>query len=225
MSGCAAFDEIHSYRSQVEQGEISCNLPPCCRCTTEPIYFRRHEARHRSFLVLCGQFIRTVLSLITRWKCPGCGKTFTLYPPFAFPHKRYTQHTIMALTQRYVDEDHLSYRAGVLQQGMPVGYHHDDDDQIDERMLAHSTLYRWVTTLGGLTNILRSAQDLILQENPASTICRDLAVLTIAPKKYIKAARQFVLTCCRQIIYTDAVYRTTFHTSIFPYLATLCRWR
>jgi hypothetical protein len=142
MSGCATNAEIDSYRSQVERREISCNLPPCSQCKTEPIFFKRHEARNRALLVLCGQFIRKVLCLITRWRCPGCGTTFTLYPPFAFRHKRYTRMTIMASAQRYVDEDHLSYRTPVLQEGPPVGYESDQDDEIDECILAHSTLYR-----------------------------------------------------------------------------------
>jgi hypothetical protein len=48
-------------------------------------------------------------------------------------------------------------------------------EPICNKILAHSTPYRWITCLGDLREILRSAQDMILRKNPASNVCRDLA--------------------------------------------------
>jgi hypothetical protein len=53
-----------------------------------------------------------------------------------------------------------------------------------------------------------------MQENPGSTICRDLAALKVPAKKYLTAARQLALKRCRQILHTDDVYRATFKTSM-----------
>ena len=38
-----------------------------------------------------------VIGLLIRWKCPGFSKTFTQYPWFAVPYKRYTLPTIIDL--------------------------------------------------------------------------------------------------------------------------------
>jgi len=226
MLDTVTISQVESYSMQVLRGKISCNLPPCSRCNTLPSHFKRHEARNRTFYVLFDQFVHTVFCLITRWKCNGCGKIFTLYPPFALPYKRYTLQTIMELTKRYVDDDSLSYRTGVLEQGLPMGYatKKEQEDDIDERQLAHSTLHRWITALGGFKKILCCAQDLILQENPATTLCRDLTAFIVTSKKYRTAARKWLLKHCRQIVHVEAEFRTTFHTSIFPYLATCCAW-
>ena len=234
MSDSASRAEIESYRNQVLQGKISCELPPCPFCGALPDGFRRHEARRRIFYVIGGQWVEIVWCRITRWKCSHCGKIRTQHPPFALPYKRYTRQILMGFSQAYLEDEASSYRKAVpesssgqaLEDGLPIGFaSKPGEEEIDERQLAHSTLYRWVTTLGGFKEVLRSALDLILQKNPASAICRGLVSLKVAPSKYVKAAREGVLRRCRQLLHLEGNYRHTFGTSIFPYLATRCAWR
>lgn len=218
--------EIESYRNQVLQGKISCELPPCPFCGAPPDCFKRHEARRRTFYAMGGQWVEVVWCRITRWKCSHCGKIRTQHPPFALPYKRYTRPTLMGFSQAYLEDEDSSYRKAVLEDGLPIGYaSKPGKEEIDERQLAHSTLYRWVTTLGGFKEVLRSALDLILQKDPASAICRGLASLKVAPSKYVKAPREGVIRRCLELLHLEVSYRQTFQASIFPYLATRYAWR
>jgi hypothetical protein len=128
--------------------------------------------------------VQTILCLVIRWRCTGCRKTFTQQPPFAFPRKRYTRESIPDFSARYVEDQTATYRATVLDdEGMEI-FHalRSKQEPICNKILAHSTTYRWITCLGEPREILRSAQDLILRKNPASTVCRDLAALEICSR-------------------------------------------
>jgi hypothetical protein len=169
--------------------------------------------------------VQAVLCLVIRWRCPGCKKTFTQQPPFALPRKRYVRDTILSFTGCYLEEEASTYRKVVLEERMPI-FHASASGKktIDDRILAHSTPYRWITGLGGFKEIPRCAQDLILQKNPASTVCRDLAAIDVSARKYVKAGRESILKRCRRILHLDAEFRATFCASIFPFLATRCAW-
>lgn len=212
--------QIESYSEKVRKGQNPCGLPPCPRCQVTSDYFSQHEKRKRRFFISVEQIVKVIMGLLCRWKCPGCDKTFTDYPEFALPYKRYTLPTILAFSHRYVTDEPMTYRQ--LVQEVALGYESRENGDIDERQLAHSTIFRWITTLGDFSEIIRCGQDLINQADPASTICRDLAGLTISAKKYMSSARKKVLHCCRQILHLEAVYRLCFTTSIFPKLATAC---
>jgi hypothetical protein len=188
--------------------------------------FTRHQARSRKFYILCEKLVQTVICLVIRWRCSGCRKTYTQQPPFAFPRKRYTRESILDFSTRYVEDEAATYRATVLDdEGMPI-FHalSSEGDGPGYRGLAHSTPYRWITTLSGFKQILRAAQDLILQENPASTVCRELAAIEISGRKFVNAARESVLKRCRQLLRLEVRFRATFFASIFPLFATRCAW-
>jgi transposase-like protein len=225
-SSSATPAEIEKYRDDVLRNNVRCELPHCPVCKTTPKLFTRHQARPRKFYVLFETLVQTVLCLVIRWRCPGCRKTFTQQPPFAFPRKRYTRETILSLTACYVEDEAATYRITVSdEEGMPI-FHalNVQTETMSYKGLAHSTPYRWITGLGGLKQVLRGAQDLILQKNPASTVCRDLAAIEISDRKYVKPARKSVLKRCRQILHLDVQFRTAFVVSIFPFYATRCAW-
>jgi len=212
----ATVEQIENHTEKVRKGEVVCNLPPCPVCESEPQWFKRHEKRGRQFYVIVDQIVKTVLGLLMRWKCPGCDKTFTAYPDFALPYKRYTLPTIMAYCGGYTENDRATYRD--LVQKSPLGYR-DDEKQLD-----HTTVFRWTGTLGGFAGILAKAQDLIIQAKPMSTICRDLANLSVNPKKYRSDARTQALSRCRRILGAETIFQSVFGISIFPTLATGCRY-
>jgi hypothetical protein len=88
--------------------------------------------------------------------------------------------------------------------------------------LAPSTIHRWITTLGCFTQICRRALSLLLEETPVSSICRDLARIIIAQRKYKTQQRKKQLVGCRQLAIIEAFFQATFKTSIFTKLAIRC---
>ena len=226
MFGPLTRADIESYSYDVVRNKIRCGMPSCPVCNTHPSFFKRHQARSRKFRILCDALVQVVLCLVIRWKCPGCNKTFTQQPPFALPGKRYTRDTILDLSGCYLEDETATYRSAVLEDGIELFHASTSgEDAPSYKTLSHSTPYRWITTLGGLKEILRRAQDVILRKTPASTVCRDLAALEISHKKYVKAAREGVLKRCRRLIHLEAQFRAAFQVSIFPFFATSCAWR
>jgi hypothetical protein len=218
--------EIEKYGLDVLKNKVRCELPRCSVCQTLPDLFTRHQARPRKFYILYDALIQTFLCLVIRWRCPGCRKTFTQQPPFAFPRKRYTRESILDFSACYLENQAATYRTTVSdEEGMPI-FHAltAEAETIDDKRLAHSTPYRWITCLGGMKQILRGAQDLILQKNPASSVYRDLAAIEVSAQKYVKAARKLVLKRCRQMLRLEVHFRATFLASIFPFYATNCAW-
>lgn len=212
----ATVEQIESHTEKVRKGETVCNLPPCPVCKSEPQRFKPHEKRGRQFYVIVDQIVKTVLGLLMRWKCPECGKSFTAYPDFALPYKRYTLPTIMAHCGGYTENERVTYRD--LVQNSSLGYPEC------EKQLYHTTVFRWTGTLGGFAGIIAKAQDVILQAKPMSTICRDLANLSVNPKKYRSDARKQALSRCRRLLGAEKNFRAVFGISIFPDLATECRY-
>ena len=218
--------DIVKYSLDVLRNKIRCGLPSCPVCNTQPALFRRHQARPRKFRILCDTLVQVVICLVIRWKCPGCNKTFTEQPPFALPFKRYTSDTILDRSGRYLEDETFTYRKTVLEEGLEIFHASTDDGNTPvDKALSHTTPYRWIATLGGFRETLRRALDIILQKNPATEVCRDLASLTISPNKFVKAAREETLKRSRRLIHLEAIFRAVFQTSIFPFFATGCAWR
>jgi len=192
------------------------NLPPCPRCYVESEYFKIHAYRDRYFLVIVKMLIQKVFCSLVRFRCPGCGKTFTHYPGFAIPHKHYTQPSITGFSARYVDSDDMTYSKSVMVDSSVPGYPQTD------ATLAPSTIHRWITTLERFDQTCRTALRLLLQEKPASSICRDLARLIVPCRKYKTENRKKQLIGCRQLVNIEALFQATFKRSIFTKLATRC---
>lgn len=215
-------DSIQHYAEAVRRREVkpTCNL--CPHCHQEPGEFRLKDRRERSFLVVVDRTVKRVLSLLTRWKCPLCKTSFTLYPPFALPRKRYVRDCIFELGARYLGRDELSYRAAVKVDDMPVFHDQHDDGTIDERSLSHSTLHRWLLFFRSLDATLREARRLIRARSAACDLFRK--VFAVALAKYRSQERRTVLTTALGAIWTDSEYHVLFARSIFPELATACAW-
>ena len=210
----ATVEQINEYTDKVVKGRVACLLPPCPGCDLESRWFKRHEARRRKFHLVVDQMVHVVSGLLIRWKCPACGRTFTQYPDFARPYKRYTLPAIMDLCSRYTEDEGATYRK-VVRSAQP-GY------RDSEMQLEHSTVHRWLTYLSRLRTTLARAADLILQAVPCSSACRDSAKLSVGPAKHRSEARKSMLERCRRLFFFEDEYRATFGLSIFPELATAC---
>jgi hypothetical protein len=217
MPPTATLEDIKAYQQKVEKDKITpYNLPPCPRCSVESEFFKIHAYRERRFLIIIEMLIKAAYCSLVRFRCPGCDKTFTNYPDFAIPHKHYTRPSITGFSANYVESDEMTYQQAVMVDNSAPGYPQND------ATLAPSTIHRWITTLSRFTKTCRTALILLLQENPVSSICRDLARLIISPRKYKTNQRKKQLINCRQLVIIEAFFQLTFKTSIFTKLAMRC---
>ena len=215
MPPTATLEDIKAHQERIEKGKITPdNLPPCPRCNVESAFFKIHAYRERRFLIIIEMLIKAAYCSLVRFSCPGCGKTFTHYPDFAIPHKHYTRQTITGFSARYVDSDAMTYQQAAMVDNSVPGYPQSDGT------LALSSIYRWITTIGRFTQTCRTALILLLQANPISSICRDLARLRVPQRKYKTEQRKKQLIGCRQLVIIEAFFQATFNTSIFTKLAT-----
>ena len=217
MPPTATLEDIKAHQEKIEKNTITAeSLPPCPRCFVESVFFKVHAYRERRFLIIIDMLIEAVECCLVRFRCPGCKKTFTHYPEFALPHKHYTQPSITGFSARYVDSHDMTYDTCVTFAGSVPGYPQAD------ATLAASTVHRWIGTVGQLPRTCRTALDLVLQGNPASSTCRDLARLAIPKRKYKTEHRHKVLVGCRQLGLIESVFQAAFKKSIFTKLATRC---
>ena len=217
MPPTATLEDVKAYQLKVEKDKITPhNLPPCPRCRVDSSFFKIHAYRERRFLIIIEMLIKAAYCSLVRFKCPGCGKTFTNYPNFAIAHKHYTRPSITGFSASYLESDDTTYPQAVMVDNSTPGYPQND------ATLAPSTIHRWITTLSRFTQTCRKALILLLQENPVSSICRDLARLIIPQRKYKTNQRKKQLFGCRQLVIIEAFFQATFRTSIFTKLATRC---
>ena len=133
-----------------------------------------------------------IASLLVRWRCPRCRKTFTDYPPFACPYKAYTLPQIAERAAKYVNSTATSYRTGVRSANLLIFYahgpannsaqHHHSDAILSRITMAHSSLFHWVTALG---------RDALRQPEPPD------ADFAPAPRKYSSERRRSILIACQ----------------------------
>jgi hypothetical protein len=213
----ATIDEINAYSEKVRRNDNPFPVCSCPKCHAKSDFFIPHDKKTRKFRVIIDQVVQIAIGLLTLWKCPECGKCFMGYPPFAMPYKRYTVPTIRAFSQWYVEEDAMTYRR--LVDETPIL-----SSTSPEWELSHSTIHRWIRTLGQMNQTVAIAQDLVLQKDPASTICRDLAGLTIPARKYVRETRKNLLLTCRRLVRIEKQFFSRFHVTIFHQLATACSY-
>jgi hypothetical protein len=134
------------------------------------------------------------------------------------PRKRFVQQPVLEKASEYLGTDH-SYRKTVEHEGMPIMY---DDRQPTQKPqpqgLAPSTVWRWLSWLGGMAGTLRAAWGLIRQKEPNSTLHRQ--PWAIEPGKYRSLPRQQTLQQAMQLLAADRVCERLFDEGIFPRYAT-----
>lgn len=212
---------ISKYGVEATDGGIACDLDRCPRCQGQPGRFMRHGIRPRLFLVFAQDVIKRVFSYLTRWKCPLCRRTFTLYPDFAFPFKRYVLAFIQARCAAYAEDEARTYSEGVKEAGQIIS--HEDRDK--GAKLWPSTLWCWVGSLGGLEVTLRQALNAIKQKDPSTGLFRALGRIQIRAGKFRSGARKTLLIRCRELTLTEGVYCALFPAPFLPDFAAAYGWR
>jgi len=165
-----------------------------------------------------------------RWYCPGScdgvacvavsGSRTTR--PFALPRKRYVQSPVLEKAAEYVGTDHTYRRTAEHEEGgcrMPILY----DDRTPEGLerasgLAPSTVWRWLSWLGGMPDVFQAACGLIRQKDPNSTLHRQPWV--VSPKKHRSEQRRKTLEQAMQVLAADRICGHLFSSGLFPRYAT-----
>ena len=188
----ATYEDIKAYQNQVEKNKITPHgLAPCPRCTKAPLFFKLHAYRERRFLIIIEMFVKAVFCTLVRFRCPDCGKTITRYPDFALPHKHYTRQTIEGFSRSYVEDDEKTYEDALMtDEGVP-------ECPVSGRVLAASSIHRWISTLAELIRANQDALKKWLQEKYATQLCRHFGPIQIAEKKYKTHKRRDCLLRCR----------------------------
>ena len=201
------------------ENSIVTNQTPhfCPKCKGTHDDFKLHECRHRLFYVVIDSLVHTVESFLARWKCFLCRATFTAYPEYALPYKRYVKDFCVFLDGEYLEKDAATYKNITS----TIGYT-TQTQKIDERKLVGSTVWRWLGFFGSLKDTLRNAFDIIRQAAPNSTVFRQMS--PIHPKKYRSEERKIVLEQAFQLFTADAEFQDILGHSIFPDLATKTCW-
>jgi hypothetical protein len=219
---------VQEYTRLVIDGAIGCPFTVCLACSREPVVFKRHDTRYRIFYVITNDGILRVISMVTRWKCTLCKRTFTAYPEFALPYKRYLLPDMVDLAANYLEDDLQTYRRAVLRNNAEI-YHKCSDGRESGSPLAHTTLHRWIGTLGKMRQTVAKALDYIKQKCPQSNIFREVATLVVHLRKYRSLERKDLLVRCRTLLRVQEEFVRVFsdrlrRASIFPKLAAKYSW-
>ena len=132
-----------------------------------------------------------------------------------------------ARSKDYLGRD-VSYHDAVRHQGRPI--FHDDTQRPGAAhadhcspALAPSTVWRWLSWLGGLSETVRAACQLIRQKQPGEILHREAWPLPL--HKYRSQERRKVLQQATRGIVVDQMFQRLFSEEIFPHLATAHGWR
>jgi len=127
---------------------------------------------------------------------------------------------LLYLAARYVENDQVSYREAVSPGGRRTTYQSPPGTPaLEERgLLAHSTLWRVLTWLGGQLAALAAGREQIQQQYPDSTCHRFVGA--VAPQKSRSPQRAQVLRRSRQLLHLRAEWDLLFPEKFFPRFAT-----
>ena len=118
-----------------------------------------------------------------------------------------------------MENDKQSYRQTSGPQGRATGCQTPPEaPTIDERALAHSTVWRMLTWLGCQWAALFAGRKLLLERHPASSCHRFLGA--VAPHKFRSPQREQLLRQSRQLIHLIAEWEERFPEKFFPRFAT-----
>ena len=144
---------ITNHTNSIIKGHFSSPDRTCQGCHQKPILFKLHESRKRQFRLIVENIVTTTVSFLLRWRCLLCNTTFTEYPPFAAPHKRFVLTDINRLGGKYLSIDTLGYRGVVKENGVDIGY--PDSNDLCEQFISHSTVWRFMIYLADRSQIKR----------------------------------------------------------------------
>ena len=218
-------EEVKTHTRRVEAGERVRYGQACPRCgAAKEEFFRVHDCRRRKFRLVVERYIQVALSWILRWRCLRCGKRFTDYPALSpcrasgsssrrcwrRPASIWEPITPTVRPSSTRGCPSCTTTASRPEKRQPVG-------------LAPSTVWRWLSWLGGMPGTLRAAWELIRQKEPNATLHRQ--PWAVSPGKYrSRAAAGHAGQQAMQLLAVDRVCEGLFGQGIFPRYAISQGW-
>lgn len=153
-----------------------------------------------------------------RFRCRHCRKTFTEYPPFALPHKRFVKQEVLAKALKYLSAERTpkcraTYREAVWEGRGPLSY-----ATWEERQVSHSTVWRWLSWLGSLKDLMQLATQLIFQKDPQANLHWKLH--PIADHKVRSEGRRRTLEQAAMMLDIVDTFYLVLGISLFTHLGT-----
>lgn len=139
-------------------------------------------------------------------------------------HKQFVSATFLERAKDFLGSQ-KSYRQAVRRQQRALVYDDRREHPLAARgaALAPSTLWRWLSWLGGLTGTMQRASRLICQQDPHSRLHSQ--VIAIDPRKHRSDQRRVSLEQAARLLLVEASFHEHFGKKIFPRFATGCGWR
>lgn len=162
------------------------------------------------------------MSARSSWPAGGAraaGACSPICPTFLLPYRRYASTSLLPLARDYLEQDRLSYQRAVAPGGRVIGYVTPEGQQeIDERALHRSTLWRFLFFLGTQAAALQAGLQLWSEHDPLSTMHRFVGA--VGPHKYRSPQRGEILRTARRLLYLIDRWNRVFSESFFPRFAT-----
>ena len=209
-------EKVNQHTKDIENRNFKPPECPCPKCHELPDTYKPHEYPVRIVRFIIDNVVVTISTLLIRWKCTLCRKTFTQYPYFLLPYKQYTVVDILRLSESYLENDDLTYRDVANFNGNLI-FHKDRNENIpDDRYFAPATIWRWLDFLGADPVIIDEALNQIRQKAAGNTLFRQ--IFPIVRHKYLSLKRKMILENARKLIHINKAFIKLFGNDIFPVL-------
>lgn len=135
-------EQIEAHEKEVLSGIVPENLKICPFCNSTSEVIKRHEGRYRIFYIVKESYVNRRLRWLGRWKCTTCTKTFTYYPDYTLPYKRFVIENIVEFSSKYLSNDNTSYHSVVNYDGTQILY--KGTESTAWREFSGTSVWRWL---------------------------------------------------------------------------------
>jgi hypothetical protein len=137
------------------------------------------------------------------------------YPPFALPYRRYTTESILDRCVHFFQGFGVSYRKAMWVGRRRIAYDHGPEDW---RQLSHTTLWRWLGWLGGMTVLVAAACKLIRDKDPTVDLFR--RPYPLDPRRYRSQQRRQALQNAARLLDAATRFEQLFDARFFTDFGT-----
>ena len=135
-------DRINKSTDSIVRGEFASPDKICKNYRKKPERFTLHECRKRQVRLVIENIVKVILTFLPRWKCLIYGVSFTRYPPFILPHKRFVFTDIRLFGLKYLTNKDSSYADVVKNDGDDIGY--PNESGLCDHFLSPSSAWRFM---------------------------------------------------------------------------------